>query len=97
MENINVDTKKMHEYAKDLMLLTNDIHETLDSLFNRLSVINSKTNEWVGLSSENFIKKINVEKIDYFELTKILYQYGKQLDQAATLFENASDKGRYDK
>lgn len=97
MENINVDTKKMHECAKDLMLLTNDIHETLDSLFNRLSVINSKTNEWVGLSSEKFIKKINVEKIDYFELTKILYQYGKQLDQAATMFENASDKGRYDK
>ena len=83
MANIEIDTTKLKETGKDIMNLTIELNETLESLYNRLDRMTTHTGEWTGLAAEEFIRKIDIEKKSYFALKDSIYLYGKLLYDSA--------------
>ena len=79
MENLNIDTIKLNESGQDIIALTRELKEEFDMLFTRISNMRTRTLEWVGSSSEQFISRTNVEKIQYNKLISTLNNYGKIL------------------
>lgn len=94
MENLIVDTKKINESGKDIIILTKELDEEFSALFNRISNMSTKTFEWVGTASEDFIRRANLEKIQYKKMISTLNKYGKILVDAANEYENYSNKIR---
>lgn len=83
---INIDTEKMRESAKDIMSLANELTVVLDDMFDKLSSV-SKRNVWVGESAEEYSNRVNIEKKDYINFSKVLYQYGKVLNDTANEYD----------
>lgn len=83
MANIDIDTVKMRENGKDIMQLTSDLNEVLTALYKRIELMPSSTSEWTGVSAFEFVRQLNVEKIEYFKMKDILYNYGKTLINSA--------------
>lgn len=89
MANINVDTIKLRECGKDIMLLTSELNELLDSLYSDI-----ENAPWSGSSAIEFKRKLNNEKVCYISLKDNIYSYGKLLCNAADQIEAGIDKIR---
>jgi hypothetical protein len=87
MPNIFMDTKTIYENGKEIMRLATDLNDLLISLYDRLTIMPEKTLEWTGPSAYEFVRRLNVEKKDYFIYKDNLYQYGKILSDMADRFE----------
>src|SRR5574344_399034 len=89
MAELKVDTVKMHECSKEIMDLSNTINETLTKIFDRFDNICTKTHEWSGDSETEFVKRLDIEKIDYYEFKDEIYQYGRYLEDSINYLSNA--------
>lgn len=87
MANINVDTVKLRECGKDIMLLTSELNELLNSLYSDIENVS-----WSGNAANNFKRKLNNEKVCYVSLKDNIYSYGKLLCDAADQIEVGIDK-----
>lgn len=83
---IEIDTEKMRESAKDIMSLANELTVVLDDMFDKLSSV-SKRSVWIGDSAEEYSNRVNIEKKDYINFSKVLYQYGKVLNDTANEYD----------
>lgn len=92
MGNLIVDTKKLDESGKDIIFLTRELNEEFSALFTRISNMNTKTFEWVGSASQEFIRRINLEKVQYTKMINTLNKYGKTLVDAANEYESYVNK-----
>lgn len=92
MENLSIDTIKLNESGQDIIALTRELKEEFDMLFTRISNMRTRTLEWVGSSSEQFISRTNVEKIQYNKLINTLNNYGKILVDASIEYSNVVKK-----
>ena len=87
MANLIVDTKKLKESGEDIIRLTREMNEEINSLFSRISNMNTITREWIGLASAEFIKRSNIEKIQYIKFINSLNKYGQFLIEAANYYD----------
>lgn len=87
MENLIVDTKKLNESGQDIIRLTREMNEEINSLFSRISSMNTITREWIGSASAEFIKRSNIEKIQYIKLINSLNKYGQFLIDASNDYD----------
>lgn len=87
MANIEINTTELKENGKDIMKLTIELNEVLESLYNRFDRMPLYTREWTGMASEEFVKKLNKEKKEYFALKDNIYNYGKLLCNIAERME----------
>lgn len=87
MSNLNVDTVKLKESGKDIIALTRELNEEFEMLFTRISNMGTRTLEWIGPSSEKFIKRTNIEKTQYVKLVNTLNKYGKVLVEVASNYD----------
>lgn len=92
MTNLNVDTVKLKESGHDIIALTNELREELEAFFTRLSNMNTRTFEWVGGSSNEFIRRCNIEKTQYIKIANTLSNYGKILIEAADDYDSVAKK-----
>lgn len=92
MSNLNVDTSKINESGEDIIALTKELNEEFDALFTRISNMGSRTFEWVGPSSQQFITRTNIEKAQYRKIVNTLYKYGKILVNASTEYDSIAKK-----
>lgn len=92
MGNLIVDTKKLSESGNDILTLTSELKEEFEALFARITNMNTRTFEWVGPASEDFIRRTNIEKIQYIKILDTLNKYGKILTYAAQEYENSAKK-----
>ncbi len=88
MENINVDTIKIKESAKDILNLSKEFNELIDVFFSRIANMNTNTGEWIGNASNEFIRISNIQKTDYKNFVKALNDYGNFLSMCASQYEN---------
>ena len=72
MGNLNVDTNKLRESGQDIIDLTRELSEEFEAFFSRVTNMSTRTLEWVGPSSEQFIKRTNIEKIQYIKIIQTL-------------------------
>ena len=92
MGNLVVDTIKLRESGNNIQALAKELNEAFNALYSRISNMNTKTMEWIGPSSENYIQRANLEKIQYINLVKTINSYGKVLINAANSYEKAAKK-----
>lgn len=94
MENLIVDTKKLNESGQDIISLTRELNEEFDALFSRIANISTRTFEWVGAASEDFIRRTNIEKTQYVKMVSTLNKYGKILIDTANEYDSYVSKLR---
>ncbi len=87
MQKLIVDTTKLRESGKDLLALTKELNEELNVFFERITNIGIKTNEWSGISKQNFVMRTNSEKIYYNKILNTLVNYSKILTTAADEYD----------
>lgn len=87
MANVLVDTKKIQEAGNDIIRLTEELNEAINTLYSRISSVNSYSGGWTGTSAEEFIRKSNIEKKQYVELKNQLFNCGKFLLNTADRYE----------
>lgn len=92
MEKLVVDTKKLEESGKDIIALTKELNEEFSALFTRIANMNTRTFEWVGTASQDFIRRTNIEKTQYTKMLNTLNKYGKILIEAAEDYEKHANK-----
>lgn len=92
MGNLVVDTKKLNESGQDIIALTRELNEEFNALFTRIANMNTRTFEWVGAASEDFIRRTNIEKVQYTKMVNTLNKYGKTLVDAAQDYESYANK-----
>lgn len=88
MANLIVDTDKLNDSGQDILRLTKELNEEFNAMFTRISNISSNTMEWVGTSANDFIRRANIEKIQYAKLINTLNKYGNHLLVAADKYQN---------
>lgn len=92
MSKVDIETKELYLCGQDIMQLTNELNEQFETLFNRIDGINKNTFEWVGTSSNEFVRRSNIEKKEYYRIKDELYNYGKILTEIANEYENLSSE-----
>ncbi len=92
MGNLVVDTKKLNESGQDIISLTRELNEEFSALFTRIANMNTRTFEWVGSASEEFIRRTNIEKVQYTKMVNTLNKYGKTLVDVAQEYESYANK-----
>lgn len=89
-----VDTNKLREDSRSLVELTKELNEEINSLYLRISNMGTRTLEWVGSSSENFIRRSNIEKVQYVKMINSLTKYAKFLEIVANEYDSLINKVR---
>lgn len=87
MAEFQIDTIKLRECGKDIITLTTELNELLNSLFLRISNVPVTSHEWTGNAANEFVRKLNIEKKYYVALKNNLNDYGKLLVNAADKLE----------
>lgn len=90
----SIDTNKIRESGQDIITLTKELNEEINVFFTRISNMSTKTLEWVGASSDDFIRRSNLEKTQYIKIVNSLNKYGKLLNDAADSYDSAINKLR---
>lgn len=88
MSEIHIDTVKLKECGKDIVSLSSELYEIIDTMFKRINNVNKVTGEWVGISATDFVNKANVDKVQYLMMQNQIYQHGKYLIDYANMMEN---------
>ena len=92
MGKLVVDTKKLEESGKDIIALTRELNEEFSALFTRIANMNTRTFEWVGTASQDFIRRTNIEKVQYRKMLNTLNKYGKVLIETSQDYEKYTNK-----
>lgn len=95
MANLQIDTKKIRENGEDILILIKELNEEFDMLFNRISNINTRTYEWIGSSSAEYIRRANIERTQYKKFTNSLSKYASALISIADNFDWLISKKRW--
>ena len=95
MANLNVETNKIREAGSTIVDLSFDFIRLVNDFYNRINVIPSITNEWVGHESVNYVKMCMSEKENYFRyanslktLGNCLLEFSDKLDELAKEVED---------
>lgn len=88
MAQIKADTTKMINCGNEIMQLSIEIGQDINTLFTRLQKMPFSTGEWTGKAAQAFATNLNKEKIQYVQLKNSLYDIGKYLVEGGRELEN---------
>lgn len=83
-----VDTKRLKEISKNVILLSNRYDVLINELFKTFSLVPFETKEWVGQSSQKYFKIVSFDKIDFLKFGEHIREYGKRISNDAELIED---------
>ena len=87
MKQINVDTVKIRECGKDIMELSIELNEIINTMFNRINNMSNASGEWIGTSANDFIQLAKIDRIQYLNMKDSIYTSGKYLVDYANTME----------
>jgi len=76
---INIDTKKIRENGTDLVNLSKEMTEILDTMYEKINDLPKAGGSWEGESTAAYIKNANLDKLQYQTFIKDFYAMGKYL------------------
>lgn len=88
MSTINVDIEKIKESGQDIEDLAFDFIELINKFYNRINMIPTKSNEWVGNSSKEFVRLCMLEKSNYIMYGNAIKELGVSLINYSEKLEN---------
>ena len=94
MQQIDIDTIKIRECGKDIISLSIEMKEIIDTMFKRINNINISTGEWLGDSADLYIKEALIDKIQYLNMQDSIYKNGKYLIEYSDNMERIANEVR---
>lgn len=88
MSTINVDIEKVKESGQDIKDLAFDFIELINEFYNRINMIPTKSNEWIGNSSKEFVNLCMLEKSNYIKYGNAIKELGICLINFSEELEN---------
>lgn len=88
------NTDEMKEIATDMRNLTNQLRETFDALYKRLTAVPTETQEWFGGKSEYYFDIISSDIIEQRTICDKLNQLSDELDDEATTLQQIAEEAR---
>lgn len=89
MAKIYVDTTKIKDNGLEILGNVEKYKKNINDLFDRISNVPTQTYEWVGKSSNDFVKEVIKEKEDYINFGDGLNNLGTELGKYADSLEKA--------
>lgn len=86
--NLNTDTKKLKEAGTNIVDLSFELLDVINSFYDRIGNIPTKTREWVGKESLSYTKLCISEKDEYVKFINSLKLVGENLILFSNDFEN---------
>lgn len=91
-----IDTDRLREIGNNILNDTNVFKTNIDYLYERINNINSKTFEWIGKESNNFIENFNIDYNSYNDIYIFFKEYGEFLIECSNKIEDSIKKVLYD-
>lgn len=92
MAKIKSDTVTLRENGKEIIELAKQLDDAFDLLFTRIKNMPISTKEWVGNAANDFVLKVNRERVVYDNLISNLKSYGNLMCEAADSTEKSVEK-----
>lgn len=83
---MEIDSTKLNDSGKDIMLLSKELNEEFEALFTELANL-EKSSTWIGGSASEFIRKSQIEKAEYMKFKNSIWKYGNLLSEASSTYE----------
>lgn len=85
---INIDTEKVKKSGQDIVRLSEELNEIIESMYYKICNMPTLTGEWVGGAAELFVKQANIiEKKDALDVKQTLKKFGNELINCAEKYE----------
>lgn len=95
MANINCDTKKIKNCGEDIITLSDDFNQLIDTLFKRIDSINKVDDGWHGEDADKYVTTVLKDKEIYTLFYNQLKEYGNTYIKAAEILDNTIKKDKY--
>lgn len=92
MTMINVDTVKLRDCGKDVLVASDKYSANIRDLYERMYNVPSKTREWVGVGATNYANNIYKERVQYLNYGNSLKKMGQAMIDYADDIEKAVSK-----
>ena len=83
-----VDTDRLRDIASKIETHTNDYEREVNSLFKRFEEVPYSSKEWVGNQSEEYFKRVAMDKSNFIEIANMLRKYVKKINDDADRIED---------
>ena len=90
-----IDTVKVRESGNDLLMLSNDLNNAVKELFERLTLVPSRTKEWVGASADEYVRKLSADRVEYNTLIEEVRRLGNFLVDVSNAYDTAIVKNEH--
>lgn len=92
MAKIDFDTLKIKEIGNDIIELSGELNNALESLYSRMENMPTKTKEWIGKSANDYVKILKKEKERYMDFKDTICDYGEYLVDLSTRIDIVNKK-----
>lgn len=92
MTAINVDTVKLRECGKDVLVASDKYIDNVRDLYERMYNVPIKTREWVGVGATNYANYVYKERVQYLNYGNSLKKMGQAMVDYANDIETAISK-----
>lgn len=95
MANIDCDTKKIKSCGEDIITLSNEFYQLIETLFKRIDSINKIDEGWHGEDANKYVETVLKDKDIYTQFYEQLKDYGNKYIKASEILDNAIKKDHY--
>lgn len=95
MANIDCDTKKIKSCGEDIVTLSDEFNQLIETLFKRIDNINKIDDGWHGEDANKYVETVLKDKDIYTTFYEQLKDYGNKYIKAAEILETAIKKDKY--
>lgn len=92
MTAINVDTVKLRDCGKDVLVASDKYINNIRDLYERIHDVPTKTREWVGVGATNYANYVYKERVQYLNYGNSLMKMGQAMIDYADDIEKAVAK-----
>ncbi len=92
MATFYCNTKELKTCGQDIVSLADDFMNIIDTIFNRIGNINTRSDGWIGEDADKYVEQVLKEKQIYNALYENLKQFGLAFEQTADTFDNTIRK-----
>lgn len=90
MAQINANGTKLKECGKSICDLSKKYESLMNNLFSKLEKINTRA--WSGISADDYVRSIKLEKNQYLTLAKNIYAYGSEIYNVGESINNVVER-----
>ncbi len=94
MANIDCDTKKIKSCGEDIITLSEEFNQLIETLFKRIDSINKIDDGWHGLDADRYVNMVLKDKDIYTLFYEQLKDYGNKYIKAAEIIDNTIRKDK---